>query len=160
MPKTKSLPAIHPQDIERLAMRYFAECEENKEPMTLTGLALAMGFSSRQAFLAYAKKAPENADSTLAEEAQRALLRVEAEYEKALRGGSATGPIFALKSLGWSEKPEQESPAATPQTVIVRWQQEEKEQTFAEQTCEQINVPEKNTKKTAKKLTEKAEKKR
>lgn len=133
MLKGKNQPSIDPSDIERLALRYFAECEENKEPITLTGLALSMGFSSRQAFLAYARKAPESPNTNLAQEAQRALLRVEAEYEKALRGGSATGSIFALKSLGWSEKPEAEVASAPPKTVIVKWEGEEVEKTATAQ---------------------------
>src|SRR5699024_8364940 len=68
--------------------------------LTITGLALHLGFESRQSFYDYEER--EAFSYTI----KRARLRVEHEYEKALRSASPAGPIFALKNLGWSDKQE------------------------------------------------------
>lgn len=70
------------------------------KPATITGLCLHLGFSSRQALLNYEEK-PEFNDAI-----KRAKLRIEMEYEEALRGKNAAGPIFALKNFGWTDKQE------------------------------------------------------
>ena len=64
------------------------------EPPTITGLALFIGFNSRQEFEDHEKK-PRFAPAL-----KRARLKIEAEYEKKLPLTSAAGAIFALKSLG------------------------------------------------------------
>jgi hypothetical protein len=67
---------------------------------TVTGLAIALGFTSRNALYVY-EGYSEEYFGTL----KVARLRVEHEYEKALRvkGIHAAGPIFALKNLGWKD---------------------------------------------------------
>jgi hypothetical protein len=71
------------------------------EPATLTGLAIFLGFHSRQAF----EKYEEN--GRFANVLKSGRLRVEAIYEKKLHLlSSASGAIFALKSMGWNEKTE------------------------------------------------------
>src|ERR1700744_348733 len=67
------------------------------EPQTLTGLALYIGFNSRQEFEEH-EKIPKYAVHL-----RRARLKIEAEYEKKLHLTSAAGAIFALKSLGWND---------------------------------------------------------
>jgi hypothetical protein len=68
---------------------------------TITGLALHLGFESRQSFYDYESK-PEFAYAI-----KRARLMVENEYEMALQvSRSPTGAIFALKNMGWSDKQE------------------------------------------------------
>lgn len=79
---------------------YVAACAADKEPLTVTGLAIFLGFASRQSIYAYA----DNADFSYS--VKRALLFVENGYERGLRTGAPTGPIFALKNMGWSDKQE------------------------------------------------------
>jgi hypothetical protein len=71
------------------------------ENATITGLILYIGFESRSTFYEYEKKVE------FSNIIKRASLRVENEYEKALRNDKqATGSIFALKNMGWSDKSE------------------------------------------------------
>ncbi len=69
-------------------------------PATIAGLALFLGFNSRQEFDDY-----EN-NGKYAAVLKRGRLRIEALYEKKLHQQSATGAIFALKNMGWNEKNE------------------------------------------------------
>ncbi|GAA4338787.1 hypothetical protein GCM10023149_49040 [Mucilaginibacter gynuensis] len=68
------------------------------EPATLCGLILHLGFNSRREF------EEQEANGPHAAALQRARLRIEAEYEKKLHYQSATGAIFALKSIGWNDR--------------------------------------------------------
>ena len=68
------------------------------EPPTMSGLAYHLGFKSVSDFEAIEAKGKYSALL------KRARLRVEAEYEKKLHFQSATGAIYALKSLGWSDR--------------------------------------------------------
>jgi len=76
---------------------------ERMDPATITGLALALGFCSRQSMYDYEKK--EKFTYTI----KNARLRVENSYEQHLFGKSAGGAIFGLKNMGWSDKQEIES---------------------------------------------------
>ena len=73
------------------------------EPATITGLAFHLGFSSREAFEEYED------NGKFADQLKRARLRIMADYEKKLHVTSSTGAIFALKSMGWNERPDQKS---------------------------------------------------
>ena len=75
-------------------------CVREPEPATISGLALFLGFSSRQAFDDY-EQAGEFAPIL-----KQGRLRVEAVYEKKLHQQSSAGAIFALKSMGWNERVE------------------------------------------------------
>jgi hypothetical protein len=66
---------------------YFAE--EGKK--TMTGLALAMGFDSRQSLYDYRKKVEFTCIIN------KALLRIEHQYEENLHGNNVAGSIFVLK---------------------------------------------------------------
>lgn len=81
------------------------------EPATISGLALALGFNSRQQFENYLNNGP------LADVVKRALLRVEAGYEANLHQNT-TGAMFALKSMGWNEKPEPSSAGADTDNIL------------------------------------------
>lgn len=73
---------------------------------TITGLALHLGFESRQSFYDYEKK------DKFAYTIKRAHLLIENEYEMALLvGRSPAGPIFALKNMGWTDRPPEDRPA-------------------------------------------------
>jgi hypothetical protein len=73
------------------------------EPPTFMGLLLFIGFSSREEFDKYA--AMQRYSETLS----RGALRIEEVYEKKLHD-SSTGAVFALKNMGWNEKPDNKAP--------------------------------------------------
>lgn len=83
-----------------MVMAYQAHCKATEEPVTWTGLALFLGFSSRQAIDEYLKY------DGFYDSVRKAKAFVEYEYEKRLAGHSPTGAIFALKNYGWSDKQE------------------------------------------------------
>jgi hypothetical protein len=68
------------------------------ERVTLTGLALFLGFESRQSLQDYKKK------PKFSYPLKRALTRVEQQYENFLFERNSTGAIFALKNFGWTDK--------------------------------------------------------
>lgn len=81
-------------------------CDEfianNPGKLTITGLAMWLGFCDRQSLYDYEKR-PEY--SCIIKEAR---LAVENDYELSLRTQSVTGAIFALKNMGWKDKVQQE----------------------------------------------------
>lgn len=84
---------------------YFQHLEEQStedyQPRpTMTGMALFLGFASRQSMYDYAKK--EKFSYTI----KRAQSVIAASYEEMLLSRTATGAIFALKNMGWSDKSE------------------------------------------------------
>lgn len=80
---------------------YFAECDEENDPYTVTGLALALGFTNRQSLINYEGK-EEFVDTV-----KMAKLRCENFAEKTLfNGKNAGGSIFALKNYGWVDRQE------------------------------------------------------
>lgn len=90
-----------PEEFDDRADTYFAMCEETNRAVTVTGLALALGLSSRESLDEYGRR-PEFSDNV-----RNAKLRVEECYEQRLHGTTPTGAIFALKNMGWSDKQEQ-----------------------------------------------------
>jgi len=81
---------------------YLAKCEAEKLKPTITRMALALGFESRQSFYDYENK--EGFSYII----KTARLYVEAAYEDGLRENNCTGSIFALKNMGWKDKTETE----------------------------------------------------
>lgn len=75
---------------------------DEAEIKTVTGLALHLGFESRQSFYDYEEK--EEFSYII----KKARLHVEVAYEERLSGNSPTGAIFALKNMGWKDKTEVE----------------------------------------------------
>jgi hypothetical protein len=71
--------------------------------ITITGLALALGFESRQSF--YDNEKRDGFSYII----KKCRMIVENAYELALSGGYPTGAIFALKNMGWKDKTEVES---------------------------------------------------
>lgn len=89
------------KEMQKAIDAYFVKCDEENEPYTITGLAIALGFTSRQALINYEGK------SEFVDTIKKAKLKVECSYEKALHTGNATsGMIFALKNFNWSDKQE------------------------------------------------------
>jgi hypothetical protein len=87
------------KSLEQAAAGYM---EENQGKLTITGLALALGFESRQSFYDYEK------DGEFSYTIKKLRLTIEAGYESKLHENGCTGAIFALKNFGWSDKTEQD----------------------------------------------------
>lgn len=75
---------------------YFSQ--EGKK--TMTGLALALGFDSRQSLYDYQKR------PGFSYIINKALLRIENQYEENLHGQNVAGSIFVLKNMGWKDRTE------------------------------------------------------
>ena len=88
-------------------------CREGKKP-TVCELALALGLSTRRALLNYQQR-PE-----FTETVERAKLRIEATYERDLRGAKPTGAIFALKNFGWKDTQTQEHSGPGGKPIMVQ----------------------------------------
>ena len=87
-----------PEAFEEKIYQYQQHCEENGEPVTWTGLALFMGFSSRQSIDEY-----QNYEG-FSDSVKKAKTFVEWHYEMRLCGDKPTGAIFALKNMGWDDR--------------------------------------------------------
>lgn len=90
-----------PEEFQSKADEYFLSCEVQEKVPTVNGLALALGFNSRQSLLNYADR-PEFLDIV-----KTVRTRLENEWEQRLAGNNAAGTIFWLKNQGWSDRNEQ-----------------------------------------------------
>lgn len=72
--------------------------DREPEPATITGLALYLGFESRQSLYDYEK------NKEFSYIIKKAKFKVEHEYEKKLSYDKCTGSVFALKNMGWSDR--------------------------------------------------------
>ena len=90
-----------PEQFEAKVYEYQKHCRDSDEPVTWTGLALFLGFSSRQSIDEY-----QNYDG-FSDSVKKAKTFVEYHYELRLNGERPTGAIFALKNMGWTDKIEQ-----------------------------------------------------
>lgn len=92
-----------PEEMQEVIDLFFSKCDEDKDPYTITGLALELGMS-RQALCDYEKKG-EFLDTI-----KKAKQKVESYAEKSLyRNNQVTGVIFNLKNnFGWVDKQEKE----------------------------------------------------
>jgi len=86
-------------DPEAFSARVDQYFEEEKDNATWSGLALYMGFCSRDSLNDYKKK------EGFSDPIKKALLRIEQKYEKAMMKYPA-GSIFALKNFNWKDKQE------------------------------------------------------
>ena len=87
-----------PEDFDKKVLEYQTYCKEEKEPVTWTGLALFLGFSSRQSIDEYLKY------DGFSDSVKRAKTFVEWHYEMKLHSNTPSGSIFALKNFGWADK--------------------------------------------------------
>ncbi|RZA03011.1 MAG: hypothetical protein EOP47_04555 [Sphingobacteriaceae bacterium] len=102
------------EELDKLVDAFFKQLEGKKrsgkqtsdiktnevKPATLTGLALHLGFNSREQFERYESK------GKFAANLKKARLRIEAIYEKKLHQSTYGGAVFALKNMGWVDKGE------------------------------------------------------
>ena len=93
-PRTYSTP----EEFDSKVDEYVNDCTDKEEPLTWTGLALYLGFSSRKSIDEYQKY------DGFSHSVKRAKLLIENSYEKRLYSTCVTGPIFALKNFGWRDK--------------------------------------------------------
>lgn len=88
-------------DMREKIEAYFDETPFDK--ITITGLALYLGFTSRADLINY-----EGYSEEFHYTIKTAKLFVENAYEQDLRSKGGSGPIFALKNFDWSDKREVE----------------------------------------------------
>jgi len=90
-----------PEEMQEKIIAYFEQYQNQTENRpTITGLALYLGFASRQSLYDY--KGKEGFSYIV----KRSLMIIENEYEKRLTQGNVTGVIFALKNMNWKDKQE------------------------------------------------------
>lgn len=95
--------------------KYFADCDENKKPYTVSGLAYALG-TNRQTLLNYEEK-EEFFDTIKGAKAKIELFNEEMLYNKDV---STTGVIFNLKNnYGWKDKQEIEADVKSDVTINI-----------------------------------------
>ena len=99
-----------PEKIKRQCDEFFDECDEKKDPYTITGLGLKLKIS-RQEILIYTNRTHKNQDSNYMELTQHlrdAKSKCEYYAEKGVlkATGNVTGFIFALKNYGWKDQQE------------------------------------------------------
>lgn len=100
-----------PDEFEKAINKYF---EDDKAP-TWTGLAIHLGFESRQSLQDYKEK-PE-----FSYPIKKALLRIERKYEEAMMKQPA-GAIFALKNFGWTDKQEIDQKTDHSGSITIGWE--------------------------------------
>lgn len=104
-----------PEEFEEKVDEYVAACRENDKPLTMSGLVLALGFSSRQSLHVYEKR-PEFLDAVT-----RARLLVENSYEERLYGPASAGAQFALPNINrkdWAHRRELSGPGGGPLPIV------------------------------------------
>jgi|GEM_PF-654372 len=97
---------VDAESLQSAIIRYFEFCEENKKHLTMTGLALALGFRSRQALVNYEK---EEGYEFAFDVIQYSKMRIEEYTEQRLHDQrtNIVGAIFSLKNnWGWADKQE------------------------------------------------------
>jgi len=92
-----------PKQLQTRIDDYIAKSRRDETPLTITGLCLHIGLCSRSSFDDYQEL------TEYAYTVKRAKLFVENGYETNLHNHNSTGSIFALKSMGWRDSPEQET---------------------------------------------------
>lgn len=107
-----------PEELQSAIDDYIDSLNDD-EPPTLSGLAYALGFTSRQSLYDYA----ENEDFSYP--IKRVILKIESLYEKLLTTGkgSIAGVIFWLKNRGWRDTQTIDDVSERkPQTVNIQWE--------------------------------------
>ena len=100
-PGGRPLKCKSPAELQQKIDNYFNDCEKNNKHLTVTGLALALDFTSRYMLIEY-----EGRDE-FATAIKKAKLRVQNYLENKLFSNNAAGTIFNLKNnFGWQDKQE------------------------------------------------------
>lgn len=89
-----------PEEVLEAAKEYFQWCIDNNAPLTITGLAIALG-TTRETLMDYQEKA-EFSDTI-----KKLKLLIENYNEMQVHeGNNPAGAIFVLKNFGWKDKSE------------------------------------------------------
>lgn len=102
-----------PEEFEKAVDQYFDNTEINH---TWTGLAIHLGFESRQSLEDYKKK------DGFSYPIKKALLKIERKYEEAMMKQPA-GAIFALKNFGWKDKQEIDQNTNHSGGITISWEE-------------------------------------
>lgn len=119
------------EELQEKIDAFFLECDKKQDPYTITGLAMALN-TSRETLCDYEEK-DDYSDTVKA-----AKLKVQNYAEKMLFTAKPTGPIFALKNYGWTDKtvqeitgkdggPIQHTVSVTDQEILQRYLNQNKE---------------------------------
>lgn len=129
--KTKPGKYENAKQIQKIFDKYFAECEENQEYPSVTGLAYSLGLG-RQGLLDYEnsllngklKSLDDTEKAKISDTIKRAKSFVEMCYEQRLfANGNPAGTIFTLKNnYKWVDKQEVEQ---TNKTIRVTLDEED-----------------------------------
>ena len=87
-------------DLKGRCIEYFEYVKETKEPITITGLSIFLGFGSRQSIYDYIKNERRKEFSYIV---KKAVALVENAYELRCNEDYPTGAIFVLKNMKWSD---------------------------------------------------------
>lgn len=90
-----------PEELLERAYEYFDETLEKGQPITITGLAMALD-TSRETLMDYEEKRGDQFSDAV----KKVKLVCENYAERKLFGSNPTGAIFALKNYGWKDKQE------------------------------------------------------
>jgi len=99
------------EELQESIDKYFSMADEQDEPITITGLALALD-TTRETLCDYGGK--DQYSDTI----KKAKLKVENAYEKRLVRRGNGGDIFALKNFGWVDKSSQELTGANGGSLV------------------------------------------
>ena len=111
------------EDMDKAINEYFRQCDIDKEPYTMTGLALSLGFLDRKSLIDYCDYVDED-DVAFFHSIKRAKMICEQNVEKGLLSGkyNPTGAIFNLKNnYGWKDKQEIEQSGEMNNTITVKF---------------------------------------
>lgn len=89
-----------PKELDKKVDEYIELCKSGDQYPAITGMALHLGFSSKESLYVYKKK-PEFMDPI-----KKGLSFIELHHEQSLNKKSCTGHIFALKNMGWADRTE------------------------------------------------------
>jgi len=106
------LKRLAAKELEEKIDAYFDQCREDDEPVTITGLALALNMSREEL-----KDCAQ--DEACVFVIKQAILRVQNAYEKRLIKRGNTGDVFALKTFGWTDKPETEKTIKIKKALVL-----------------------------------------
>jgi len=88
-----------PEDMQRVGDKYFEDTLAKGDPVTVTGLCIALGFTTRQALLNYEAK-DEYLDTVK-------RLKLQCEHYVEQMAWTSRNPamgIFCLKNFSWSDR--------------------------------------------------------
>ena len=111
MERGRPLKFKNVEELQEKIDAYFASCDEEEEPITITGLALALD-TTREILCDYEER------DEFSNAIKKAKLRVQHAYEKRLVKRGNGGDIFALKNFGWKDTKELDGSFDVTQLVI------------------------------------------